>query len=76
MSGVLSGVVWMLKHKNRGLCFGEDIDDKFVIKMSKKYLGRYYSRPVIVSKEDQLSGTTMDKLLVDKNAEKTDISEL
>ena len=76
MAGVLSGVVWMLKHKNRGLCFGEDIDDKFVIKMSKKYLGKYYSRPVIVSKEDQLSGTTMDKLFIDKNTEKTDISEL
>jgi len=76
MAGVLSGVVWMMKHKNRGLCFGEDIDDKFVINMAKKYLGKYYSRPVIVSKENELSGTTMDKLFVDKNAEKTDIDDL
>jgi homospermidine synthase len=76
MGGVLSGVVWMMKHKNKGLCFGEDIDDKFVINMCKKYLGRYYSRPVIVSKEDELSGTTMDKLFVDKNAEKTDVDDL
>lgn len=76
MGGVLSGVVWMMKHKNKGLCFGEDIDDKFVINMCKKYLGKYYSRPVIVSKEDELPGTTMDKLFVDKNAEKTDVDYL
>jgi|694.fasta_scaffold16096_8 homospermidine synthase len=76
MAGVLSGVVWMMKHKNKGLCFGEDIDDKFVINMSKKYLGRYYSRPVIVSKEHELNGTTMDKLFVDKNAEKTHVDDL
>lgn len=76
MAGILSGVVWMIKNKNKGLCFGEDIDDDFIIKMAKKYLGVYYSRPVIVNKENQLNGTTMDKLCVSNIGEMSDISEL
>jgi len=47
--------------------------------MAEKYLGVYYSRPVIVNKENQLKGTTMDKLFVNKNSnvlEMSDIDEL
>jgi len=47
-----------------------------VYRRAKKYLGKYYSRPVIVSKEHELSGTTMDKLFVDKEATKTDVDFL
>ena len=76
MAGILSGVVWMTKHKNKGLCFGEDIDDNFIIKMAEKYLGVYYSRPVIVNKENQLKGTTMDKLFVNKNSNILEMSDI
>lgn len=45
MAGILSGVHWMLKNKNKGLLFGEDLDDNYIIKCAKKYLGVFYSGP-------------------------------
>jgi homospermidine synthase len=65
MAGVLSGAKWILKNKNRGLCFGEDINDNYIIKHSKKYLGRYYSGPV--TDNIALDGHTLDKLITKKS---------
>lgn len=45
MAGILSGVHWMLKNKNKGLVFGEDLDDNYIMRCAKKYLGVFYSGP-------------------------------
>ncbi len=62
MAGILSGIHWMIKNKNSGIIFGEDIDDNYIIKLSKKYLGKYYSGPV--NSNFTLENTTLDKLIV------------
>lgn len=62
MAGILSGIRWMIKNKNSGICFGEDLDDNYIIKLSKKYLGKYYSGPV--DPNFKLQSTTLDKLIV------------
>jgi homospermidine synthase len=64
VAGILSGVTWMLKNKNKGLCFAEDINDDYIIKRAKKHLGLYYSGPV--TDDIILDGETLDKLIVDK----------
>lgn len=75
MAGILSGVRWMLKNKNKGILFGEDIDDNYIIKLSKKYLGKYYSGPV--DPNFQLRHTTLDKLIVEgADDTHTDIDDL
>lgn len=63
MAGVLSAVRWMLKNKNKGLVFGEDLDDNYIIKYSKKYLGKYYSGPV--TGNFKLNHTTLNELIVE-----------
>ena len=62
MAGILSGIHWMIKNKNSGITFGEDLDDNYIIKLSKKFLGKYYSGPV--DKNFKLQSTTLDKLIV------------
>ena len=62
MAGILSGIHWMIKNKNSGITFGEDLDDNYIIKLSKKYLGKYYSGPV--DPNFKLQSTTLDKLIV------------
>jgi homospermidine synthase len=62
MAGVLSGVKWMIKNKKSGIVFGEDIDDRYIIKLAKKYLGKYYSGPV--DPKYKLKHTTLNKLIV------------
>lgn len=75
MAGILSGVRWMIKNKNRGILFAEDIDDNYILNLSKKYLGKYYSGSV--DPKFQLEHTTLDKLIV-KGADDThtDIDDL
>ena len=68
MAGILSGIHWMIKNKNSGITFGEDLDDNYIIKLSKKFLGKYYSGPV--DKNFKLQSTTLDKLIV-KGSDKT-----
>lgn len=63
MAGILSGLHWMIQNKNSGLVFGEDLDDNYIIKLAKKYLGKYYSGPV--DQSFQLKHTTLDKLIVE-----------
>lgn len=60
MAGVLSGVKWMNKHRNQGIIFGEDVDDAYILKNIKKYMGKYYSGPVDL----KLDGYTIDKLIL------------
>jgi len=62
MAGVLSGVSWMVKNKNRGLVFGEDLDDNYIIELAKPYLGVYHSD--IVTGDVSLPGTTLYDLVV------------
>lgn len=62
MAGILSGIRWMIKNKNSGITFGEDLDDNYIIKLSKKYLGKYYSGPV--DHNFKLQSTTLNKLIV------------
>ena len=62
MAGILSGVRWMIKNKNSGILFGEDLDDNYIIKLSKKYLGKYYSGPV--DSNFKLQSTTLNNLIV------------
>lgn len=42
MCAVLGGVTWMLLHNNKGLCFADDVDPKYILCNFKKYLGVYY----------------------------------
>jgi homospermidine synthase len=75
MSGVLSGAKWILKNKNKGLCFGEDLDDDYIIKNCKKFLGVYYSD--IVNNDIIINDSnTLDKLIVNKNTDITNIKDL
>ena len=62
MAGVLAGVSWMLGNKHKGLVFGEDLDDDFILKLAKKYLGKFYSGPV---SGVSLSGITLEELIVE-----------
>lgn len=41
--GVLSGIEWVLTNPNMGVIFPESVDDKFVFKLCKNYLGMMYS---------------------------------
>jgi len=59
MAGVLSGVSYMVEHDDKGIIFGEDLDDKYVLRKAKKYLGVIYSGPVEGVK---IKGYSMDKL--------------
>jgi len=62
MAGVLSAVHWVLNdNMNKGLVFGEDIDDKYIMRLAKKYLGVFYSGPVTGGLT--LDGTTLDTLI-------------
>ena len=63
MAGVLSGVCWMLDNPERGLVFGEDLDDDYILKRAKPYLGTFYSGPVL--DDVTLSGTTLQDLIVE-----------
>jgi homospermidine synthase len=62
MAGILSGIRWMIKNKNSGITFGEDLDDNYIINLSKKYLGKYYSGPV--DPTFKLHSTTLNNLIV------------
>ena len=63
MAGILSGVSWMVENKHKGVLFGEDLDDNYIIKKCKKYLGLYYSG--VVSDEVSLPGTKIVDLIVE-----------
>jgi homospermidine synthase len=63
MAGILSSVRWMLENRKSGLLFGEDIDDNYIIKHAKKYLGKYYSGPV--TGDFKLQHTTLNELIVE-----------
>lgn len=45
-AGVLAGVCWMLGNKNMGICQPCDLDQEYVLKIAKLYLGDFISMPV------------------------------
>lgn len=61
MAGILGGVLWMIRNKNKGICFGEDLDENFILKHVEQYLGVYFSGPVV---DCDLPGYTLDSLIV------------
>jgi homospermidine synthase len=46
MSGILSGLSYIIENKEMGLVFGEAIPESYVIPRIKKYLGYFYSGEV------------------------------
>lgn len=46
MAGVLSGLCWMLDNRHKGLCFGESVQNAYILERAQMYLGHYYSGPV------------------------------
>lgn len=74
MAGILSAVSWMYKNKNKGLLFGEDLDDDYILKLAKPYLGTYYSGAVPYN--IKLPGTTLDKLIINDKTNFVKIDEI
>ena len=74
MAGVLSGVSWMYKNKNKGMVFGEDLDDDYIIELAKRYLGKYYSGPV--TGDVTLPGTTLYDLVVGDKSKTVRVKDL
>jgi len=67
MAGILSGVSWMYKNRNKGLVFGEDLDDNYIIELAKPYLGHYHSGPVV--DKVTLPGVSLYDLVVKDGSE-------
>lgn len=53
-AGILGGLSYIIENNNKGLMFGEDVCEKYVINKIKKYLGVFYSGPVPNSSELKL----------------------
>lgn len=64
MAGVLAGVAWALKNPSSGMVYPEQMDDEFVFRKVKKYLGIWYSGPIEGCK---IKGTRLSQLLVTKS---------
>ena len=43
--GVVTAVMWMIKHRREGLCTPEDLPHDYVLKIAKPYLGKFLSVP-------------------------------
>lgn len=43
--GVVSAVLWMINHPQRGLCLADDLPYDFVLRIAKPYLGQFVSIP-------------------------------
>jgi homospermidine synthase len=54
MAGVLGGLSYIIENKDKGLIFGEDVCEKYIINKIRKYLGVFYSGPVPKSDELKL----------------------
>lgn len=60
MSGLLSGLSWMITNPDKGLCFGEDVDQNYIFDLCGHYLGKIYSGPTNMKPV----GCTLKELLV------------
>jgi homospermidine synthase len=60
MSGLLSGLSWMISNPDKGLCFGEDVDQNYIFNLCGHYLGKIYSGPTNIKP----SGSTLKELLI------------
>jgi homospermidine synthase len=61
MAGILSGLSYAIENDNLGIIFGEDPDENYIINKIKKYLGLFYSGPVMGVK---IRGHTLDALKI------------
>jgi homospermidine synthase len=43
--GVVSAVMWMIKHPREGFCLPDDLPHEFVLSIAKPYLGEFRSTP-------------------------------
>ena len=43
--GVVSAVMWMIEHPNKGFCLPDDLPHEFVLDIAKPYLGTFSSEP-------------------------------
>ncbi|MDD1672520.1 MAG: saccharopine dehydrogenase NADP-binding domain-containing protein [Methanomicrobiales archaeon] len=43
--GVVSAVMWMIEHPQKGFCLPDDLPHEFVLNIAKPYLGEFYSGP-------------------------------
>lgn len=68
MAGVLSGLNWCVRNKNKGLVFGEHLDDQYILKLAKPFLGTLYSGPV--DENVKLRGLTLTDLIVEGQDDK------
>ena len=74
MAGVLSGMSWMLLNKHSGLSFGDNIDNKFILNLTKKYLGKFFSDSIKTSTN---IGFTLNDLIIEgEDKIKTKLSDL
>jgi homospermidine synthase len=43
--GVVSAIMWMIKHPREGFCLPDDLPHDFVLNIAKPYLGEFRSTP-------------------------------
>jgi homospermidine synthase len=43
--GVVTAVMWMIRHPAKGFCLPDDLPHEFVLKIARPYLGEFYSGP-------------------------------
>ena len=43
--GVVTAVMWMIRHPHQGFCLPDDLPHEFVLKIARPYLGEFYSGP-------------------------------
>jgi len=43
--GVVSAVMWMMEHQNKGVCEPDDLPYDYILNIAKPYLGRFVSEP-------------------------------
>ena len=43
--GVVSALMWMLEHQNKGVCLPDDLPYDYILNIAKPYLGKFISEP-------------------------------
>lgn len=75
MAGILSGMKWMMENKSKGLVFGEDLDEEYIIQEVKDYMGVFYSGPV-TGNNVHIPGTHLDSILIHDGTKCVDVDDL
>jgi homospermidine synthase len=45
-AGVISALAYIIEHPNKGICFPEELDYEFILKIAQPYLGQFVSKQV------------------------------